>query len=215
MTALGGEAAPGPTGVTLDILQGWKRERLAGGQGYRVGIGETVLREPLHLPSEHSTAFVAPLTTRDVLSGIMVVSLPGVLPRTVEDALESLTSQVALALESAALTEDLLIQQSQARFASLVKNSSDLVMLIEPDTTVTYASPSAERVLGHPRRGAGGHPLLRAHPRGGPRPRPDVPHHRWPRARATRASPSSAWSTATGRSARWRRSARTCCTTRT
>jgi diguanylate cyclase (GGDEF)-like protein/PAS domain S-box-containing protein len=148
VTSLGGAATPGPTGVSLDILQGWKRERLAGGQGYRVGIGETVLREPLCLPSEHTTAFVAPLTTREVLSGIMVVSLEGALPRTVEDALESLTSQVALALESAALTEDLLIQQSQARFASLVRNSSDLVMLIEPDTTVTYASPSADRVLG-------------------------------------------------------------------
>jgi diguanylate cyclase (GGDEF)-like protein/PAS domain S-box-containing protein len=148
VTTLGGDAVPGPAGITLDVLQGWKRERLAGGQGYRVGIGESVLREPLSLPPDHGTAFVAPLTTRDTLSGIMVVSLPGALPRTVEDALESLTSQVALALESAALTEDLLIQQSQARFASLVRNSSDLVMLIEPDTTVTYASPSAERVLG-------------------------------------------------------------------
>ena len=109
-----------------------------------------MLRVPLSLPEEHGSAFVAPLSIRDELAGIMVVSAPGSLPRTVEDALESLTSQVALALESAALTEDLLIQQSQARFASLVRNSSDLVMLIEPDTTITYASPSAERVLGIP-----------------------------------------------------------------
>ena len=92
----------------------------------------------------------------------MVVTLPGPLPRTVEDALETLTSQVALALESAALTEDLLIQQSQARFASLVRNSSDLVMLIEPDTTITYASPSAERVLGIPARRPGGDAVRRA-----------------------------------------------------
>ncbi|TMK94268.1 MAG: EAL domain-containing protein [Actinobacteria bacterium] len=49
---------------------------------------------------------------------------------------------------SAALTEDLLIQQSQMRFASLVKNSSDVVMVTEPDTTIRYASPSAHRVLG-------------------------------------------------------------------
>ena len=76
------------------------------------------------------------------------MSVRGELPRQVGESLESLTSQVALALESAALTEDLLIQQSQARFASLVKNSSDLVMVIEADTKIKYASPSASRVLG-------------------------------------------------------------------
>ena len=56
---------------------------------------------------------------------------------------------MALALESAALTEELLIQQSEARFASLVRNSSDVVTVVEPDTTITYASPSAHRVLGY------------------------------------------------------------------
>jgi len=148
VSAVGGEERTGPTGFSLDGLQGWKRDRLAEGQGYRVGIGDSVLRESLGLPEEHATVFVAPLFIRDVLAGILVVSLPGSLPRPVEEALESLTAQVALALESAALTEDLLIQQSQARFASLVRHSSDLVMLIEPDTTITYASPSADRVLG-------------------------------------------------------------------
>ncbi len=150
VTALGGGDITGSATTTLDALEGWKRERLVAGQAYRIDIADTVLREELALPEEHTTAFVAPLSIRDELAGIMVVTLPGPLPRTVEDALETLTSQVALALESAALTEDLLIQQSQARFASLVRNSSDLVMLIEPDTTITYASPSAERVLGIP-----------------------------------------------------------------
>ncbi len=70
------------------------------------------------------------------------------MPRGVADSLRALSSQVALALESAALTEDLLMKQSEARFASLVSNSSDVVTVIDPDTTVTYASPSAARVLG-------------------------------------------------------------------
>ena len=43
--------------------------------------------------------------------------------------------QVALALESAALTEDLLRRQSEARFRSLIQNSSDVVTVIDPDTT--------------------------------------------------------------------------------
>ena len=149
VTAVGGRASTGRTGLTLDTFQEWRRERLVEGHGYQVRIDDSVLRQPLGLPEEHATAFVAPLFTRDELSGILVVSVPGELSRQVGESLESLTSQVALALESAALTEDLLIQQSQARFASLVKHSSDLVMVIEADTEIKYASPSATRVLGH------------------------------------------------------------------
>ena len=38
VTALGGDAVTGPTGVTLDALEDWKRSRLSGGHGYRVAI---------------------------------------------------------------------------------------------------------------------------------------------------------------------------------
>ena len=41
------------------------------------------------------------------------------------------------------------VRQSEERFRSLVQNASDLITVIEPDTTVTYQSPSIERVLGH------------------------------------------------------------------
>ncbi len=148
-TALGGRAQTGRIPLTLDAFQDWRRDRLIEGHGYQVPLDESILgRERLGLPEEHTTAFVAPLFTLDELSGILVVTVRGELSRQVGESLESLTSQVALALESAALTEDLLIQQSQARFASLVKNSSDLVMVIEADTEIKYASPSASRVLG-------------------------------------------------------------------
>jgi diguanylate cyclase (GGDEF)-like protein/PAS domain S-box-containing protein len=148
-TAVGGRAQTGKIPLTLDAFQDWRRDRLIEGHGYQVSLDESILgRDRLGLPEEHTTAFVAPLFTLDELSGILVVSVRGELPRQVGESLESLTSQVALALESAALTEDLLIQQSQARFASLVKNSSDLVMVIEADTEIKYASPSASRVLG-------------------------------------------------------------------
>jgi diguanylate cyclase (GGDEF)-like protein/PAS domain S-box-containing protein len=46
---------------------------------------------------------------------------------------------------------DLMRQQEQteARFSSLVQNSTDVVSVISPDMTVLYVSPSVERVLGH------------------------------------------------------------------
>jgi diguanylate cyclase (GGDEF)-like protein/PAS domain S-box-containing protein len=68
----------------------------------------------------------------------------------VERALRSLATQLALALESAALTEEVLRRQSEARFASLVQHSSDLITVLGPDATVVYQSPSSERVLGYP-----------------------------------------------------------------
>jgi len=133
----------------LSSLQSWKRERLLHNDAYVVATQESTIRDTLGLPdSARGSVFVAPLFIRDELHGLMVVATPLQMPASVSDSLRALSSQVALALESAALTEDLLIKQSEARFASLVKNSSDIVTVIEPDTTVRYASPSAERVLG-------------------------------------------------------------------
>jgi diguanylate cyclase (GGDEF)-like protein/PAS domain S-box-containing protein len=74
---------------------------------------------------------------------------PASVPRAIRDSIEALSSQVALALDSALTTEILLIRQSEARFSSLVQNSSDVVMVVEADSTIRYMSPSVERVLGH------------------------------------------------------------------
>jgi len=148
-------AADGGTGdvlglrFSLSILQDWKRQRLLERDAYIVHAYESTLRDPLALPVEaEGTVLVAPLFMRDEFHGMIVVATPAEMAASVVDSLRALSSQVALALESAALTQDLLIQQSEARFASLVKNSSDIVTVIEPDTVVRYASPSAARVLG-------------------------------------------------------------------
>ena len=89
-----------------------------------------------------------PLFIKDELRGLLVVGSSERADPAIRDGLEALASQVALALESAVLTEDLLRQRSEARFSSLVQNSSDVVAVIEPDTTIRYVSPSVERVPG-------------------------------------------------------------------
>ena len=130
-------------------LPQWKRERLRENDPYLIRAYEGTLIAELGLPSDHDgSVFVAPLFIRDELRGLMMVATATEMPRTVGDSLRALSSQVALALESAALTEDLLLQQSEKRFSSLVQNSSDIVNVIDADTSVRYASPSAGRVLG-------------------------------------------------------------------
>ena len=45
----------------------------------------------------------------------------------------------------------MLVQRSEARFRSLVQNSTDVVMIVKPwNGEVQYQSPSGERVLGYP-----------------------------------------------------------------
>jgi diguanylate cyclase (GGDEF)-like protein/PAS domain S-box-containing protein len=149
VAAPGGDDDDGAIGtsVRLSELEAWKRERLEGRHAYQVTLRDDIA-QTLQLPETHRSLFVAPLFMRDELRGLLVVSAVEELSRQDADSLQALSAQVALALESAALTEDLLIEQSQRRFASLVKNSSDVVMVTEPDTTIRYASPSAHRVLG-------------------------------------------------------------------
>jgi diguanylate cyclase (GGDEF)-like protein/PAS domain S-box-containing protein len=43
---------------------------------------------------------------------------------------------------------ELALRESEERFRSLVQNASDLITVIDPDTTILYQSPAIKRVLG-------------------------------------------------------------------
>lgn len=114
-------------------------------------LDPALLSSALDLPPGTTHAVTVPVFLKGELNGLLVVGSAAKLPATTRYGLDALCSQVALALESAALTEDLLRRQSEARFSSLVQNSSDVVMVVDADSTVRWISPSVERVLGfHP-----------------------------------------------------------------
>jgi diguanylate cyclase (GGDEF)-like protein/PAS domain S-box-containing protein len=149
VAAVGGrEEVIGDT-IPLSILPHWKRERLMSHRSYDVPVREAELAEPLGFPHDSAVLLNVPLFMKDELRGLLVVGSSSTLPRANRDTLEALASQVALALDSAALTEDLLRQQTEARFRSLVQNSTDVVMVVDADSTVRYVSPSVAGVFGY------------------------------------------------------------------
>ncbi len=101
------------------------------------------------LPASHGCGLILPLSVRGSISYVLLVARPRPLQRQLRDSLGALATQLALALDGARLAERIHMQRSEARFASLVQRSSDLITVVGPDATVVYQSPSSERVLGY------------------------------------------------------------------
>jgi diguanylate cyclase (GGDEF)-like protein/PAS domain S-box-containing protein len=114
-------------------------------------VGE--MREDLRLRPEHVHAHVLGLTLRGDARGLLVVSGAEATSRALlsaqQGALRALATQISLALESAALTEEVHRRESEARFGSLVQHASDLITVLDADGTIVYQSPSIDRVLGY------------------------------------------------------------------
>jgi diguanylate cyclase (GGDEF)-like protein/PAS domain S-box-containing protein len=103
-------------------------------------------REELRLPDRHLHSL--DLTVRGETHGLLVVALDDD-SRTLRGSLAALATEVSLALESAALTEEVHRRAGEARFASLVQHASDLITVLDPNANIVYQSPSIERVLGY------------------------------------------------------------------
>jgi diguanylate cyclase (GGDEF)-like protein/PAS domain S-box-containing protein len=111
------------------------------------------MRDDLRLGPDHDHAHVLGLSLRGDARGLLVVSGAPAASRALRSAqhgaLRALATQISLALESAALTEEVHRRESEARFGSLVQHASDLITVLDADATIVYQSPSIERVLGY------------------------------------------------------------------
>jgi len=130
-----GDAASLPR-LSLDELSLSTRERLS-----RHGV--VTLRSPAE------TVCISPMFVREELIGVLTVLTAAPLKRAVEESLATLASEVALALQSAALTEETLYQRAEARLGALIKNASDVICMVGEDAVIHYLSPSIEQMFGH------------------------------------------------------------------
>ncbi len=90
---------------------------------------------------------LVPLPFSSDLRGLVVVEGGKALDKAGEGAVVELGALLAPAIEALRLKEDSDLYRSQERFRSIVQNSSDIVMLVDGDLTLSYLTPSVRRVL--------------------------------------------------------------------
>jgi diguanylate cyclase (GGDEF)-like protein/PAS domain S-box-containing protein len=94
-------------------------------------------------------ALMLPFVVRGELAGAIALPTAAVPSLPLRQSLESLASQVGIALESAELTAKVMRRETEAHFGALVKHSSDLIFVLGPDATVQFASPSVQHMLSY------------------------------------------------------------------
>ncbi|MEV6494910.1 EAL domain-containing protein, partial [Actinoplanes sp. NPDC051633] len=100
-------------------------------------------------------ALVCPLTVGtgdswpdDPNSGALVVAAPEAALVNVQGFVEVLAGQAALARERIRLVLEINHRASEEYFRTLVQNSADIILIVDDERTIRYASPSVTQTLG-------------------------------------------------------------------
>ncbi|MCU1354262.1 MAG: Signaling protein ykoW [Acidimicrobiales bacterium] len=149
VVATNGERALLGQRVTRALLGRERCEALALGRVVQQRA-DRFLAAHLDLGGARPSVVTLPLAVQDRVAGALVLASKTELDRPVVDGLTALAFQLALALDAAALAEDLHRQNSDDRFRSLVQHASDVVTVIDHSAIVTFQSSSGERVFGSP-----------------------------------------------------------------
>jgi diguanylate cyclase (GGDEF)-like protein/PAS domain S-box-containing protein len=144
-----GNGSTSPVVIHVEAIPPWMTRAVGSDHLGEIRLLDPEARDLLGLNETVKMAQIAPLRMGPAIGGVLVLAGNSPLPHQVSDGVKALASQIALALESELLTEDLHRRQSEARFSSLVQNSSDVITLIDRDFTIRYQSPSSSAVLGH------------------------------------------------------------------
>jgi PAS domain S-box-containing protein len=128
----------------------WVRIPLLEGQTVELRPGQpSEFREAFGFQTKVGAIFMVPLMVRDRFEGRIVVASESELRGDIRYVIETLASQVALALERVYLDEELYRRRSEQHFRALIQSSSDVIFLVGDAGVVRFVSPSVERVLGY------------------------------------------------------------------
>lgn len=98
----------------------------------------------------HESALVCPLdlSGRPTGEGALVVAASRLDLVTTRNAIEVLAAQAAQALERISLTETMNRRDGDRYLRAVVRNTTDVVLVVEPSGHIRYASPSLATVIG-------------------------------------------------------------------
>ncbi|MEV7231947.1 EAL domain-containing protein [Polymorphospora sp. NPDC051019] len=80
--------------------------------------------------------------------GALLVAAEAEVLVTLRDALEALAAQAALALQRISLSEEINRRNSEAYFRTIVQTTTDVILIVDDDHRLRYASPAVATVLG-------------------------------------------------------------------
>ena len=102
---------------------------------------------PVVLPTPSGCVIEVPIASRASDHGAVRIVGSDALPAPVRASLEALAVQAAVALERAALAEDLLRRRSDERITVLAQQASDVIAVLDADLTVQHQVASAHNFL--------------------------------------------------------------------
>ncbi len=131
--------------LTLSSVPQHLLTQLAARTAVEIPIGRSVLDRNLNA----SPAFAVPIVAQSRLVGVVALLNPVAASIGTRESLGSLAAQVGTALDSAALTENVVRGASEMRFSALVAHSTDVILVLAPDAAVEYVSPSIQQIFGY------------------------------------------------------------------
>jgi diguanylate cyclase (GGDEF)-like protein/PAS domain S-box-containing protein len=96
-----------------------------------------------------ASALVMPLRSAHSLTGALLVSGDARGLILMQDAIQALGFNAALALQRMALAHEIHQRASETHFRALIQNASDVILVVGADDQITYQTPSVTRVLGY------------------------------------------------------------------
>ena len=100
------------------------------------------------LPSVLACPMTQPDRPTGDVPGVLLVAAPERQLNETWGSLEILASHAGLAMERVSLRSEVFRRENEAYFRTLVRNTSDVILILEDDDTIRYASPSAQSVFG-------------------------------------------------------------------
>ncbi|MDI3338907.1 MAG: EAL domain-containing protein [Sphaerobacter sp.] len=157
LAAVAEPGAPAVHQIAPPILPGAHAADLVAGRAVQAALPADA-RRALGLETAFAEVTAVPIAEGGRMTGLLLVAAARRLPGNRREAIEALSRVAATALQRLAATDDL--RHREAAFRALVQHSSDMLLIVGPDSRVHFQTPAVEHLLGYAASELVGRPLV-------------------------------------------------------